>query len=226
MGGSRNNTSSSGSQEVDIGQQTTIQDLAQAYMGDQSRWEEIAALNNLRAPYIHPAGLPGTLRPGDKILIPLPAVRGAARLKTIVGTTPNTPNIERLYGVDWALSPAGNSGQYDLSLSPTGDTDVALVRGIDNLKQAVGVRLRTSRGDSALYRDLGTDIILGTGVKGVDRELAKLKLAKAVEADPRITGTTGLTLNESASADIVDVEFNATVYGLTEKITIATDLPR
>jgi hypothetical protein len=77
-----------------------------------------------------------------------------------------------------------------------------------------------------LFQTLGTQVILGTGVGGIDRQMAKLRLAQSVEADPRITGISGLTLNESVSADIVDVEFNATVYGLTEKITIATDLPR
>ncbi len=212
-----------GSRSQTVAANQSIEDIAQSAFGDSSRWQEIARLNNLRAPYIHPAGLPGTLRPGDPILVPVSALSPVtAALPVILGAGASTPTMERLLGNDLALAPSGSTGVYDLQLAPTGSTDVAIVRGIDNLKQAIGTRVRTTRGDSGLFSQLGTDIVIGTGTPGIDRHMAKVRVQQGIQADPRITNVTGITLNSAVSADIVDVEFNATVYGLSEKITIST----
>lgn len=212
-----------GARQQTVAANQSIEDVAQAALGDHTRWHEIAALNNLKAPYIHPAGLPGTVRPGDTILVPVSALPPSApALPVILGVLPDAPNTERLFGVDWALAPSGSSGVYDLAISPQGSTDVDLVRGVDNLKQAIGTRVRTTRGDSGLFSQLGTDIVIGTGAAGVDREMAKIRIKRGVQADPRITNITGVVINETVTPDIVDVELVAGVYGLAEKITIST----
>ena len=214
-----------GASERTVGQNQTIQDLAALYLGDSARWPEIAALNDLQAPYVHSAGLPRTLRPGDTVLIPARATSSrAATLPVVRGTDTMAPEAERLFGVDWRLAPAADgSGLYDMVLSEGRDAgkDVKAVAGVANLEQAVGTRLRTSKGDSALYRGLGTDVVIGVGNRVVDEETARLRLAAAVQADPRIVSISGL-LHTPRSPDTVDVEFDAAVYGLAERVSVMT----
>ncbi len=211
--------------ERTVGQGQTIHDIASEYLDDASRFREIAAINDLRSPYIHPAGLPGTLRPGDQILIPSRASRQAARTLPVVrGTDLLAPEEHRLFGVDWRLEPSSDgSGLYDMVLDEANNAgkDVKRVAGIPNLVQAVGTRLRTNKGDSAMYRELGTNVVVGMGNKVVDTETARLHVTSAVQDDPRIVAVSGIQLAPQ-SPDIVDVEFNASVYGLSDRVNITS----
>jgi len=211
--------------ERTVGQGQTIHDIAAEYLDDASRYREIAAINDLRAPYIHPAGLPGTLRPGDQILIPSRASRQTARTLPVVrGTDLLAPETHRLFGVDWRLEPSSDgSGLYDMVLDEANNAgkDVKRVAGIPNLEQAVGTRLRTNKGDSAMYRELGTNVVVGMGNTVVDTETARLHMTSAVQDDPRIVTVSGVQL-APRGPDSIDVEFNASVYGLSDRVNITS----
>jgi hypothetical protein len=219
--------------QYNIGQGDTIFTVAQRLLGDSSRYREIAALNGLRPPYISVAGVPGTLRPGEKISIPVDDAGSSAvgTLPIIVGATVDSPEHDRLFGRDFRLdqvevdsAAAARDPTFDLVL--TGDQqDFKLVSGLDNLKQGMRTRLTTERDTSALFPTLGYLPTVG-GPRGlVSDEIMRLRLAEAVRADLRIAEVLGVELR-SPTPDQLDVEMDAVVYGLDQKIRIEPKLPR
>ena len=174
----------SGSKRVEIDGTGTIDALATQHGVPR---EAIIALNNLRFPFISRSGAPGTLRPGDPILIPLRS-SGTAQ-----GSTPSdrylTPD-DITYGVDIALDPRlAELGIFDILVDDVhGSEDVQLVRGQPNAVQGVQILIGTERGSTDFIPDLGIQRI--PGIKGTVRNmlLASMYLREAILSDPRIVG--------------------------------------
>lgn len=147
--------------------------------------EVLIALNNLRYPYIARGGGPGTLEPGESILIP---VRAAGQSNN---TSPSglylTPE-EILYGVDLALDPVlAAAGIFDILVDVShGSLDAQLVKGLDNATQGILIIVSTERGATNFIPDLG--IKRTPGVRGTINNMliASMYLREAILSDPRV----------------------------------------
>lgn len=222
-------------QQRTVEQGDTLPNLAARFLGDARLWRQLAVLNGLRPPYISPHGAPNTLRVGQSILIPtfaVPADRVA--LLATLGVKPEQALEEQLLGIDLALAPVLNAnGIYDLAIDTEhGSTDAKLVRGVENLSQAIGTRIRTERGSDVLYRTLGLKRVIGIGQASTDLDFARFRVAEAVGADPRLASvrvraiSSAETAQEQAvlSPDIVNVDLEAEVRGLTQPIRVRVEV--
>jgi hypothetical protein len=125
----------------------TIQGLAAAALGSPAAWRTLVDENDLRPPYISAAGLPGTLQPGDTILIP--AVPGLAPQSTF--KAPGDDDDESLYGRDLAQAEDG-----DLKVRTySNGVDWDLVRGAECAMQSLRRRLSWERGTNMHFPDHG-----------------------------------------------------------------------
>lgn len=210
----------------------TIEEIAARKLGDANRWMEIVELNNLRAPFISAAGIPGTKRPGDALLIPANASDPATRpLPVILGVPPDAEQDDRLYGVDWRTEPVFSaSGRfprgYDWIVDHNG-TDFRPAKGVANLIQGVRARVETEQGSDPQYRHVGVPVTIGTSLgAGLDEETLKIQYAGAVRADPRIAIVQSTRVDNTTQADQVAVTISAVPYGSTERTTIQASPPR
>lgn len=156
-------------------------------------------LNDLVPPYVSESGLPGTLAPGDPVLLPVPES---------VGQTPDDA------AVDFAL---GDDGDL---VSEPGDepSDVQTVAGLASLVQGLGrVRLRTSEGENPLFPLMGVPGRIGDSqsvAAGVylSRTVAQiLREDRIARVRDEVVAATGLGYSVSAAAVLrsgrrVDVE--------------------
>lgn len=173
--------------------------------------EAIISLNDLLFPFITRSGAPGTLKPGDTILIP---VRAAGETG---GVSPNDfylTNEDILYGVDIALdSELMAQGIFDMKIDEAhGSVDVEMVRGVNNVVQGVGIITGTERETTNFISDLG--IRRTVGIKGtLDLVLiASVYLREAILSDPRIVGIDSsrvVLVGDSLEQEISPVLLNA-----------------
>ena len=201
-------------------QSDTILTLAARVLGDLSRTPEIIALNRLRPPYISNTGLPGTVRPGDEVLVPASGRAPVDKLgPTVYGATREDSLEEKLFGVDMKLDPVdGVVGfiEYDLVLANNSE-DIQLRGGIDNLKQGLRTRLLTELGADPLFPEIGYQQFIGLNTEGAENAILNLSLQSAVEADERITSITNLK-TEQPTPDSFVVEFDAAVYNIQDNV--------
>jgi hypothetical protein len=206
-----------------VEQGDTLPNLAAKYLGDARLWKHLAVLNKLSAPYISPDGLPSTLTVGDTILVPSTARAPDAQASPVVlGVTLERPAEEHALGEDLQLMEV-SPGLFDLSIdTENGSVDARTVAGITNLQQAVLTRLITERGTDSLYKQLGTQRVIGLGLTIVDLETAQLRLAAAVTADPRVAGVRKMEVTNGPPDDAVYVDMEVEVKGLSrpERITL------
>lgn len=174
----------SGSKRNQIGAGDTIDTLAIKFNVPR---EALIELNNLRYPFITRGGGPGTLQPGDSILIP---TRGGG-----AQTSPSpidrylTPE-EIVYGSDIALdAELLELGVFDIAVDEAhGSLDAEQIRGVPNVVQGMGILLGTERGSTDYIPDLG--VRRTPGVKGTvaNMLLASLYLREAILSDTRVVG--------------------------------------
>lgn len=150
----------------------TLKSIAGKLLGDSALWPQIAYLNGLPDPYSSSFGKP--LQPGDVILVPGGAATGAEAF---------TPSVEALYGVDLFLGPDG-----DVVIDGSG-SDLQTVQGLDNLQQAIMLRLTTVQGTSG-FANFGLPVTPGqstyAGMAGYVATHAREQLLQ----DPRVADVT------------------------------------
>ncbi len=151
----------------------TLMDISAQKLGDYSRWQEIAALNNLEPPYIGTGQ--NLVSPGQQIFLP-------TTTNPVVSISPQTPNYLINYlGVDMYLGPMGQD-----MLSWTGDFQT--IGGYANLSMSLGRRLQTTLGSLIYHTSYGSRIppevgnIQSTSTAGHIGAYAE----RAILADPRV----------------------------------------
>lgn len=201
----------SGFVEYTITNVDTLQAIASRRLGDGALWYDIALINGLKAPYINASGVPGTVKPGDVIVIP----QVTTEKVTAVVAGEGSGTSESLLGTDIALFEDSNSlpGRpvLDILIDKRTFKDVATVTGIDNFKQALQLRLWTERGHLPLAPEYGRRRMVG--VKGTDAFLTLLRLQteETLRQDSRVKRLS--TIRFDVADDLVEIDVNVTPIG-------------
>ena len=193
-----------------------IYTVAQRLLGDQARWKELVIINDLKPPYISPAGNGKTiLRPGDDILFPS---ESATQTSGITPTINEKPDIfvQRL-GRDLRLRADASAGAidvFDLVLDRHGD--LARISGMPNLEQAIHIKFSTEQGTLPTHPTFGIKAPIGT--KALLRSMIGFQLnARAtLLSDSRIRSVRKLNINSEGNtvtvkADIEVADIDRTV---------------
>lgn len=201
--------------EKRVGASDTLQSLAARYLGDARLYRHIAVLNGLEYPFISPEGLPGTLRVGDKILIPSrdKAPRNRA-ITPVLGVLPSASAEERVLGTDLAMEMV--DGLFDFVIdNEGGSTDLKKVSGVPNLSQALLMRLSMERGTDQLYTSVGVDPLVGAiTIPELGADVVGIRVSQAVQADPRVNAVKRLSVT-SPSPDVAEVDMDVEVIGIS-----------
>lgn len=168
----------------------SLERLAQKELGDSSRWGEIAEVNGLVSPYIvqdFSDTTPNVLHPGEKILIPTPAINGFSQVPPVrdIASTVDLNELERSFGTDLRIN-----ADYDLILTPAGDLEV--ISGTANMAQQIILKLSYEKGDLLRHPEIGAGIEVG-------RKFPTLKdiadnVINTLLQDPRIENIKDLSL--------------------------------
>lgn len=172
---------------------TDLERLAQNYLGDSNRWVEIAELNDLRSPFVV-QDLEDTttnvVRPGMTILIPAPAREGFTKLPNgkEITSGPSLSELEKSLGTDLKVT-----DDFDLALGNNGDLQI--IRGAENVAQAVILKLGYEKGE--LMRSPSIGVGLGVGRKFPPLSQIKDDLIRSLTQDPRIEKVEDLRLERN-----------------------------
>ena len=172
----------------------TLQRIALRELGDASRWVDLIVVNGLRPPYLvatqADAG-PGLLVYGDPIAIPSPTQ-----------LTATAEGADAVFGRDLAL-PGG-------LLVDDGNGDLAVVGGLDNLKQAIQIRLLTGPGELMCHADYGCHVrdLIGAVDGPIAGQLAAFYVASAIRQDDRIQSVPKCAATVTGDTIAVDATAN------------------
>lgn len=181
---------------------TDLEQLALEELNDPTRWIEIAELNDLRAPFVV-QDLSDTrsniIRPGESLLIPQNIVEG---LPTIPKGAPNRlvaglSEIEKSLGVDLKVN-----DEFDLIIMNSGDVD--MIAGLQNMAQAVVLKLGYERGELRNHPTLGIGVQVGSKFNTLEE--IRDRILDSLLQDPRVETITGLSLRRDGPALFLNFE--------------------
>ena len=213
----------SGFEERVVGHGDSIQSLAAKHLGNARDWLELVSINQLKPPYItNGPRLPGTLRVGDRIVVPARATLNSPNTLSTGSKETGSSQIDAHLGRDFELRQLSN-GKYGWAIdSASGGTDVYHVQGVPNLGQNVVVRLMTEQGQNILYPNLGLPRVIGVKNLGEVLVQKEYEARNQILADPRVSKLNELqfTLNE----DVLEVRASIVPVGFTSARTISRTL--
>lgn len=180
----------------------TMQSISHSHLGDYSRWEEIAAFNNLKYPYIVMTPEEKAKNPehlvtiGDTLLIRVSEDDQASLISNL--RRANNYDQEEIYalalGKDLDILPKErNIGDpyfiEHLELKGNERGDIKTVRGLDNLKQSLYVRLITPKGSYIGHPTFGSEVHKYLGKKANEETayLLTLEIERTLRTDKRVT---------------------------------------
>jgi hypothetical protein len=176
---------------VRISGNDNIQTIASRELGDPDAFRDLVITNNLKPPYIDPAGGPGVLRPGDEILIPQLSASsdlGVIKLKEFA-ITKFLSESEKNLGVDIRLTDQG-----DLASNNTSDLD--LIAGLTNMSQALALRIELEQGSLKRQPQIGTSVALGEKVPTRTLVNLRLELLRSIGSDSRVEAIPFIELSQ------------------------------
>jgi len=193
-----------------------IQTIAARELGNVDTYRDIVLLNSLKPPYIDISGGNGVLKPGDLILIPQQSASNQ------IGVLQNKQyNITRFFnfaeknlGVDLRLNADG-----DLIL--TNASDFSLVAGVENLVQAIGIRLLLERGSLKRHPSVGTNLQIGSKTTNI----AELRdqIVGSLATDPRIESIPFVQLFQESGTTRINMILK--IKQLEQPVPIPLSLP-
>jgi hypothetical protein len=184
----------------------TLESIAAAKLGDGSLWYDIALVNGLKPPYLTSVGMPGTVKPGDKIAIPV--------LNTERSAAASDPDLDPLLtDFEWDEAPASKPGRpaVTFAINQATRTDFKMVSGVDNFSQALQMRTWTERGALPLNPEYGIRRVVGINRSDAEISILKLNLRENFRADPRTKLVGAIRLN--ATDDLVDIDVDVVPIG-------------
>jgi phage baseplate assembly protein W len=205
----------------------TMQGIAQQRLGDMSRWVELTQFNSLQYPYIvdsidekmeNPEHL---LTVGDIVLVKVEEDPQADLIQEL--RRANDFDQEELYALalgkdlDILPLPIGltDPGRDTEALEMKGDNTGKLktVRGIENLKQSLYIRLTTPKGSYVGHPTYGSRLHEYLGLKNTEENasLIDLEIERTLRTDSRVT-----------QVELVDRQIGGNQYMATFSVTSIT----
>lgn len=175
----------------------TLQSIAQNYLGDMSRWTELVNFNSLKYPYIvdtleekmrNPEHL---VTVGDTILIHDYNDEKATMIASLRRASEFDQNeiYALALGKDLDIMPRDNMVRDTEVLGLRGDRgDVATVKGLENLRQALFIRIITPLGSYVGHPDFGSEVYQYLGKKNTEENatLLDLEIERTLRKDGRV----------------------------------------
>jgi hypothetical protein len=185
--GSKRIILSYGDTSVVIKDTDTLESLASQYLGDPDRAIDIATYNGVASI--------SDLNPGDTIKIPITTKTQRMKRNLIFARREDNDN----YGRDILLSDNGliltsNSGDY------------ALTRGVNNLSQAILLRLRESIAKRIRLNAYGIRTNISDPNAGVAYIISSIELT--VSSDPRVLSVDNIRFRAKGDALYVNVDYS------------------
>lgn len=184
----------------------TLQQIAKTQLGDETLWPYIASVNNNISSN-------SDLVAGEYIFIPVQVnVDEGTRKEQFIFTEDTARDP---YGCDLALDSDGN-------LIIRENNDFALVCGIENIKQAIDLRLNTEIG--SLIKQSAYGISAQAGFAGSDMAVRYLKMAirNTLIQDPRIDSVDNVIV--ALDADALRISMSVSVVGYEKSLPVPLEL--
>lgn len=202
--------------QVIMPKDTDLERLAQKYLNDSNRWVEIAELNDLKTPFVIQDMSDTTknvIHPGQTILIPTNPRAGFSKLPVgkEITSGPTLTELEKSLGTDLKLT-----DNFDLALGNNGDLQI--VRGAENVAQAVILKLAYEKGE--LMRAPNIGVGLKPGVKFPDLGEVRENLVRSLTQDPRIDKVENIRLERDNSALTLSFELKIKQVDIPVPVTI------
>ena len=195
----------------------TLPGIAEALLGDAALWKVLAVINKLRAPYISSTGMPGTVKPGDTIKVPISGTKDSIQVmgwQHLAGSDS--------WGCDILLKEAKGSGvgrpAVDIAIDRSTGRDIKLSKGKTNLLQAVQMRVWTTMGTMKLFPRYGLPVVVGTNIPAYSGRALQLSVRSALLEDSRIASvgrTTTTTID-----DVIEVDAEVIPINLQRSLSI------
>lgn len=172
----------------------TLQSIAQEYFGTAENWTELAVLNNLDYPFIDTDGLEPSdnlrvKRLGEQLLIPVndaTVLTNITSLKEVDDVYSKSLGEDIEIFSDFSALSVTKDGMGEFISDVHGD--LKTVRGLNNLRQSILIRLSTPRGSLLHHPEFGTDLHKYLGAKGTPGGVQKIvvEIKRTILTDPRV----------------------------------------
>lgn len=193
----------------------SIRSAARRLLGNTNLWKQLVIVNNLRAPYLSPSGDgKSVLRPGDPILVP---AAGSAFPETAVSSDRSALAVqkdaltERL-GRDIFLranQELGAISDFDFQVNARGD--IALIEGVDNMKQAVHIKFKTEPGSLPVHPFFGIAAPIGSKLQVRSLIQFQTNALSSLISDTRIEDV--VSFQASAEGNVLSVNTTLRIRG-------------
>lgn len=162
----------------------TLEGIASTLLGDPNFWKLLAEFNNLSYPYISTLNPQPqkTLAPGQQISIPSLANNPTSSFSTniVLSQFQAPPSINSSFGTDIFLDSTGD-------IDAASNQDILTITGVNNLKQAILLKLNVYRGELLAHSDYGILNILGIRTLPSLTAITQSQLEATLLSDPRIS---------------------------------------
>lgn len=221
--GSRAARAYTGIREYTVLATDTLESIAAVLLGDAAYWYDIAVINGLTPPYLSPTGAPGTIGPGGTLAVPVfasaanPLVPASASAESALDDLLGT-------GVQLAEAPGSRPGRplVDWAIDRRTSADVKLIIGLDNLAQALQMRLWTELGSMPSAPRYGLRRLVGFGVNAADITALRIAVRETVLADRRVENVQRFQF--TADQDLVDIDMDVVPIGASSSRTVRSSL--
>ncbi|QZA69117.1 baseplate assembly protein [Bacillus phage 278BB001] len=208
----------------------TMQSIAQQELGDMTQWVSLVKFNNLKYPYIVDTVEEKMKNPdhlvtiGDTLLIKI----SDDAQSILINELKRSPEYdqEELYalalGKDLDILPLprgmGDPGRDSETLEMKGNSrgGIATVRGIENLKQSLYIRLLTPKGSYVGHPNYGSELHKYLGMKNTEENAAliDLEIERTLRTDSRVKK---VTLNQHVlTGNSYTVSFSVSTMSLED----------
>ena len=218
LGNERNSTK--------LGQGTVHKDeniraAAGRLLGDRSRWQILATINNLRPPYFTSDGAGDTLAFGSPILYPVSASGVGGTINTASVSEDETAGsdqgtlgpVQHAYGRDFRLRSVDVSASgvalTDFKVNQRGD--LSSIVGTPNVEQAILLKFSTEKGELIAHANYGAKFPIGS--KATPRAINDFRSQSEaiILSDPRVSRIANMSFVVDgdtilAQADVVLVD--------------------
>jgi len=208
----------------------TLQGISQQHLGDMSQWQDLARFNNLQYPYLVDTTTEKMENPdhlltiGDVLLIKIENDIQSNLIQQLKRTSEY--DQEELFalalGKDFDIlpkprtltEPSRDSEVFELKANNRGG--LKTIRGIENLKQSLYIRLITPRGSYVGHPSYGSDLHKYLGMKNTEENAAliDLEIERTLRTDGRVTNCE--MLYRSIKGNGYEATFSVTSISLEE----------